>query len=110
MFLNEFDNTLLKTKTNSRILSSRFKLTTRKVKLRGCYGEGIPFPTLYGDGTCAQAIYLCSYEKALALMPHPKIKPVRMPGKRAVLAISCYEYKMYWASRPTTRIVFTIAV
>jgi hypothetical protein len=108
--LNEFDNTLLKNEDKfSDPFFQRFKLTTRKVKLGDVMEKEYPFPTLYGDVTCAQAIYLCSYEKALALMPHPKIKPVRMPGKRAVLAISCYEYKNVLGIPPYNEIAFTIA-
>lgn len=88
----------------------RFTLKKRKVKLGDVMEKEYFFPTFYGDVTCAQAIFLCSYEKALALMPHKKIKPVRMPGGRAVLAISCYEYKNVMGVAPYNEIAFTIAV
>jgi hypothetical protein len=61
--------------------------------LTGAITKNYKFPTFYGDVTCAMAIFLCSYERAQALLPHPKMKPVSMPGGRAVVTISCYEYK-----------------
>lgn len=108
---NEFDKELLKNEdkfTNS--FFKRFNLKARKIQLGDVMEKEYSFPTFYGDVTCAQAIYLCSYEKALALMPHEKIKPVRMPGGRAVLAISCYEYKNVMGVPPYNEIAFTIAV
>ncbi|NCA92453.1 hypothetical protein EOM82_04285 [bacterium] len=109
--LNEFDKTLLKNedKFNDSFFK-RFNLKKRKIKLGDVMEKEYSFPTFYGDVTCAQAIYLCSYDKALALMPHSKIKPVRMPGGRAVLAISCYEYKNVMGVPPYNEIAFTIAV
>jgi hypothetical protein len=52
-----------------------------------------PFPTLYHDVGCAIGIFFCSYEAARALMPHPKILPVRMPRNRTLVIFSCYEYR-----------------
>lgn len=109
--LMEFDNTLLKNEDNfTDEFYKRFELKKRKIQLGDVMEKEYSFPTFYGDVTCAQAIYLCSYEKALAMMPHPKIKPVRMPRGRAVLAISCYEYKNVMGVPPYNEIAFTIAV
>jgi hypothetical protein len=109
--LNEFDNTLLQNEDKfTDEFYKRFQLTKRKIQLGDVMEKEYSFPTLYGGVTCAQAIYLCSYEKALALMPHKKIKPVRMPGNRAALAISCYEYKEVMGVPPYNEIAFTIAV
>lgn len=109
--LKEFDQTLLKNedKFNDPFFK-RFQLKKRTVQLGDVMKKEYQFPTFYSDVTCAQAIYLCSYEKALNLMPHSKIKPVRMPGGRAVLAISCYEYKNVLGIPPYNEIAFTIAV
>jgi hypothetical protein len=108
---NEFDGSLLKNedKFNDPFFK-RFTLKKRRVQLGDVMEKEYSFPTFYGDVTCAQAIYLCSYEKALEIMPHNKIKPVRMPGGRAVLAVSCYEYKNVMGVPPYNEIAFTIAV
>lgn len=109
--LNEFDKSLLKNEDKfTDPFFNRFTLKKRKINLGDVMEKEYSFPTFYGDVTCAQAIYLCSYEKALSFMPHPKIKPVRMPGGRAVLAISCYEYKNVMGVPPYNEIAFTIAV
>ena len=63
------------------------------IVLNGAIAKNYKFPTFYGDVTCAMAIFLCSYEQAQALLPHPKMKPVSMPGGRAVVTVSAYEYK-----------------
>ncbi|MCA9522510.1 MAG: 2-dehydropantoate 2-reductase [Myxococcales bacterium] len=68
------------------------------------------FPTFYGDVTCAIAIFMCSYEKAERMMPHPRIKPVRMPRGRALVAFSCYEYKKVLGVAPYNEIAMTIPV
>jgi len=51
------------------------------------------FPTFYGDVTCAMAIFFCNYDRALAMMPHPTMKPIKGTMGRAIVAFSCYEYK-----------------
>lgn len=68
------------------------------------------FPTFYGDVTCAIAIFLCNYEKAESMMLHPRIKPVRMPRGRALVAFSCYEYKNVMGVPPYNEIAMTIPV
>lgn len=68
------------------------------------------FPTFYGDVTCAMAIFLCPWERAAAMMPHPSFQPVRMPGGRAAVAFSCYEYKQVLGVPPYNEIAMTIPV
>ena len=68
------------------------------------------FPTFYGDVTCAQAVFLCSYEKAQAMMLHPKIKPVKMTKGRSLVAFSCYIYRNVLGVAPYNEIAMTIPV
>lgn len=68
------------------------------------------FPTFYGNVTCALAIFLCDYQKAQALMPHPEIKPVRMPKGRSIVTFSSYEYKNVLNIKPYNEIAMTIPV
>ncbi len=109
--LNDFDASLLP--NNSKFeddFFKRFDLKTHKIKLNDQIEKEYSFPTFYGDVTCAQAIFLCSYDEALKLMPHEKIKPVRALKNRAVLAISAYEYKNVMGIPPYNEVAFTIAV
>jgi len=91
---------------------SRFKLRHAPQPL--CLSEKISknylFPTLYGDVTCAMAVFMCSYEKAEKLMLHPAIKPVKMPLGRALVAFSCYEYKKVLGVAPYNEIAMTIPI
>jgi hypothetical protein len=68
------------------------------------------FPTLYGEVTCAQGIFFCDYDKAAEMMMHPRIKPVRMPKGRALVAFSCYEYKQVLGVAPYNEIAMTIPI
>ncbi len=68
------------------------------------------FPTFYGDVTCAIAIFLCDYARAEKTMPHPSMKPVRMPGGRSVVLFSCYEYKNVMNLAPYNEIAMTIPI
>ena len=77
-------------------------------------GDGISktylFPTFYSNVTCAIAIFLCNYERARAMMPHPSMQPVKMPGARAVVLFSCYEYKNVMNIAPYNEIAMTIPI
>jgi 2-dehydropantoate 2-reductase len=71
------------------------------------------FPTFYGDVSCAVAVFMCSYEKAAALIAEqlsPRIVPVRMTRGRALVAFSCYEYKNVMGVRPYNEIAIAIPV
>jgi hypothetical protein len=68
------------------------------------------FPTFYADVTCAIAIFLCSWERAEAVMPHHSMHPVKMPGGRAIVLFSCYEYKNVMNLAPYNEIAMTIPI
>jgi hypothetical protein len=109
--LHEFDGSLLANEDKFQDdFFKRFTLQKRKIQLTDKLAKEYSFPTFYSDVTCAQAIFLCSYDEALKLMPHEKIKPVRALKNRAVLAISAYEYKNAMGIPPYNEIAFTIAV
>jgi len=71
------------------------------------------FPTFYGDVNCAMAVFMCSYEKAAALIAEqlsPRIVPVKMTRGRALVVFSCYEYKNVMGVRPYNEVVMGIPV
>ena len=78
--------------------------------LKDGVSKAYSFPTFYGDVTCAIAIFLCSYERAEMIMPHPSMKPVKMPGGRSVILFSCYEYKNVMNIAPYNEIAMTIPI
>jgi len=80
------------------------------LELREGLSKTYSFPTLYADVTCAIAIFLCSWERAAAIMPHPSMKPVKMPGGRSVVLFSCYEYKNVMNLAPYNEIAMTIPI
>jgi hypothetical protein len=80
------------------------------LELPGGVRKAYLFPTLYGDVTCAQAFFLCPWERAYSLMPHPLMKPVRMPRGRALVAFSCYVYRKVLGVAPYNEIAMTIPV
>ena len=63
------------------------------LRLNDQISKNYQFPTFYGNVTCAMAIFFCNYERALAMMPHPSMKPINGTRGRALVAFSCYEYK-----------------
>lgn len=77
-------------------------------------GDGVSktysFPTFYADVTCAIAIFLCDLKRAEAMMPHPSMKPVKMPGGRAVVLFSCYEYANVMNLAPYNEIAMTLPI
>lgn len=68
------------------------------------------FPTLYSDVTCAQGIFFCNYEKAKAMLPHPWMEPIKGTLGRALVAISCYEYKNVLHIAPYNEIAMVIPI
>jgi len=80
------------------------------LELRDGVSKTYNFPTFYGDVTCAIAIFLCDYGRAEAIMPQPSMKPVKMPGGRSVVLISCYEYKNVMNLAPYNEIAMTIPI
>ena len=88
----------------------RFTLrkNTQPLQLSETISKDFSFPTFYKDVSCGMGIFMCNYEKALEVLPHPSMKPVRMPGGRAVVIFSCYEYKTVMSMQPYNEIAMTI--
>ena len=85
----------------------------RPLKMNDTITKDYVFPTFYGDVTCAMAVFLCSYEKAAALVSKklsPLVKPVRMTRGRSLIAFSCYEYKQVMGVRPYNEIAMAIPI
>lgn len=89
---------------------NRFTLrkNTQPLKLNDEQSKDFSFPTFYKDVSCGMGIFMCNYDKALQVLPHPSMKPVRMPGGRAVVVFSCYEYKNVMNMKPYNEIAMTI--
>ena len=90
----------------------QFNLRTRPdpLALRDDISKSYKFPTFYGNVTCSIAIFLCNYQRAEAIMPHPSMKPVKMPRERSVVLFSCYEYKNVMNIGPYNEIAMTIPI
>ncbi|MCG8668666.1 MAG: acetoacetate decarboxylase family protein [Pseudomonadales bacterium] len=90
----------------------RFPLKKRHapLQLTDTISKDYNFPTFYGDVTCSQAIFLCNYEKAAELMPHPKMRPINMLGGRSLVAIASYVYRNVINVAPYNEIALTIPV
>jgi hypothetical protein len=90
----------------------RFKLrhADAPLQLNEQVSKNYLFPTFYSDVTCAQAIFLCDYKKAKALMPHPRVKPVKMTQGRAIVAFSNYIYTNVMNVKPYNEIAMTIPI
>jgi hypothetical protein len=90
----------------------RFELRPAPTPLE--LGDGISktysFPTFYADVMCAIAIFLCDFERAKAILPHPSMKPVSMPRGRAVVLFSCYQYRKVMNLAPYNEIAMTMPI
>lgn len=88
----------------------RFTLrkNTQPLQITDTISKDFSFPTFYKDVSCGMGIFMCNYEKALEVLPHPSMQPVRMPGGRAVVIFSCYEYKTVMNMQPYNEIAMTI--
>lgn len=88
----------------------RFKLrkNTQPLQLSDSVSKDFSFPTFYKNVSCGIGIFMCSYEQALKVLPHPSMNPVRMPGGRAVVIFSCYEYRTVMNMQPYNEIAMTI--
>ena len=102
---------------NGTLFSSDFyqRFTLRKapqpLRMNESVTKDYLFPTFYGDVNCAVAVFMCSYEKAAALIAEQlssRIVPVRMTKGRALVAFSCYEYKNVMGVRPYNEIAIAI--
>ncbi len=86
------------------------KHAPQPIKLNDEISKNYLFPTFYGDVTCAQAIFMCSYKKAAEWMIHSGMKPVRMTRGRALVAFSCYIYRNVLGVPAYNEIAMTIPV
>ena len=68
------------------------------------------FPIFYADVTCAIGIFMCDHGKAQAILPHPKMKPVKMTRGRSVVVLACYEYKNVMNVMPYNEIAMMIPI
>ena len=99
---------------NAGEFSSDFykRFTLRKnvqpLQISDSISKDFSFPTFYKNVSCGMGIFMCSYEQALKVLPHPSMKPVRMPGGRAVVILSCYEYRTVMNMQPYNEIAMTI--
>lgn len=80
------------------------------LKLNDNISKDYLFPTQYADTSCAMGIFMCDYQQAQAMLPHPKMKPVAMTKGRALVSFSCYEYKRVRGLAPYNEIAMTIPV
>lgn len=89
---------------------NRFNLrkNTQPLKISDDLSKDFSFPTFYNNVSCGIGIFMCDYDKAQAVLPHPSMKPVKMPGNRAVVIFSCYEYKNVMNMKPYNEIAMTI--
>src|SRR5258708_26791877 len=73
----------------------RFRLSKASVpfKLDEKISKSYLFPIFYADVTCAIGIFMCDHGKAQAILPHPRMNPVKMTRGRSVVVRACYEYK-----------------
>ena len=99
---------------NQKLFNESFfqRFSQRKywVKLSDEVYKNYSFPTFYKDIRFSTIAFLCSYRKAQELMPHSKIKPVRMPGGKTLLVFSCYEYNTVNEIEPYNEVGFLIPV
>lgn len=88
----------------------RFTLrkNTQPLVLSHTVSKDFSFPTFYQNVSCGIGIFMCSYKQAEAILPHPKMKPVKMPGGRAVVIFSCYQYRDVMNMKPYNEIAMTI--
>jgi hypothetical protein len=91
---------------------ARFSLRPgpKALDLPGDVRKTYSFPTLYKDVGCAIGIFLCDYGAARALMPSPKLIPLKMPKGRTAVIFSCYEYRQVFEVWPYNEIAMTIPV
>jgi len=90
----------------------RFRLSKASVpfQLDEKISKSYLFPIFYADVTCAIGIFMCDYGRAQAILPHPRMKPVRMTRGRSVVVLACYEYKNVMNVMPYNEIAMMIPV
>jgi len=88
----------------------RLRRAPRPLQLTEQIAKDYLFPTLYANVKCAIGIFLCDYEAARALLPHPAMRPVRMTLGRSLVVFSCYEYRNVLGVPPYNEVAMTIPV
>lgn len=96
--------------TDSFFRQFTLRKNKQPLQLTDAISKNYQFPTFYGNVTCAIGVFLCDYEKAQKMLPHPKMKPVAMPKGRALVTFSCYEYQNVMGIAPYNEIAMTIPV
>lgn len=92
------------------VFFKRFSQKKQSVRLSKTVHKTYSFPTFYKDIRFAAIAFLCSYKKALELMPHPKIRPVKIGRTTALIVFSCYQYKTVKEIEPYNEVGFLIPV
>ncbi|MBL4587367.1 MAG: acetoacetate decarboxylase family protein [Flavobacteriales bacterium] len=89
---------------------NRFTLrkNTQPLQLSNLVSKDFQFPSFYQNVSCGIGIFMCSYAEAQNVLPHPSMKPVKMPSGRAVVIFSCYEYRNVMNMKPYNEIAMTI--
>ncbi len=109
----EYGDTLLRNETKFQDpFFQRFHLRKAPVpfQLDEKVSKSYLFPVFYADVTCAMGIFMCDYDKAQAILPHPRMKPVKMTKGRSLVLFSCYEYKNVMNVKPYNEIAMTIPI
>jgi hypothetical protein len=90
----------------------RFRLSKASVpfQLDEKISKNYLFPIFYADVTCAIGIFMCDYDKAQAILPHPRMKSVKMTRGRSVVVLACYEYKNVMNVMPYNEIAMMIPI
>ena len=81
-----------------------------ELQLTNSISKTFKFPTFFKGTENGLGIFLCSYEKLKKHMPNQNLDPVRMPGGRAVFAISCFKYMHIQEMQAYNEISFTVPV
>jgi hypothetical protein len=80
------------------------------LKLDARISKNYFFPTFYTDVSCAIGIFHCDYERASAILPDPRLRPVRMTRGRSLVIFSCYEYRNVMNVPPYNEIAMLIPI
>lgn len=89
---------------------ARFEQAPATIRLMPELSKTYAFPTFYGDVTCAMGIFLCDYDAARAILPHPAMRPVRMTQGRSLVIFSCYHYKNVMGIPAYNEIAMTLPI
>ena len=60
---------------------------------KDCRGRSVSLPVFYYDVTAIMAGFLTPLERVRALLPSPRMKPLRATPWHAVTVVSCFEYR-----------------